>query len=80
MAKDLGFHGKSPPLDIGETKPLSLELILEHAVFFYKIVDDRLLLTVKPAGQGDYQQMEGLYDVVHCPNRLSVILFDNNTI
>jgi hypothetical protein len=31
-AKHLGSHGKSPPLSIGEPKPLPLELFLEHTV------------------------------------------------
>jgi len=37
---------------------------------------------VKPALQGDYQEMERLYGVCHCTNNLSVILilFDNNVI
>jgi len=35
---------------------------------------------VKPACPGDNQQMERFYDVAHCPNRLSVILPDNNII
>jgi len=34
---------------------------------------------VKPAGLNDYQEVEGLYDMDHCTNRLSVKLFDNNT-
>jgi len=34
---------------------------------------DVLLVPVEPAGQGDYQQMKWLYDVAHCPNRLSVV-------
>ena len=35
---------------------------------------------VKPAGQGDYREVEGLYGMGHCTNRLSVILLDNNII
>ena len=23
----------------------------------------------KPTGQGDYEEVEGLYDVIHCANR-----------
>jgi len=34
----------------------------------------------RPAGQGNCDEVEGLYDVAHCTNRLSVILFDNNII
>jgi hypothetical protein len=65
-AKDLGFHGQSYPLFVVEPKPLSFELFLEHVVLFDEIVDDRLLLAVKPAGQGNYEEMERLYDVCHC--------------
>ncbi|MEN8106702.1 MAG: hypothetical protein ABFS22_01705 [Pseudomonadota bacterium] len=78
--KDFGFHGQSYPLFVGEPKPLPFELILENTVLFYKIVDDPLLVAVKPAGQGNYEEVEGLYDRGHCANRLSVILPDNNII
>ena len=37
-------------------------------------------MAVNRAGQGDYQQMERLYDVGHYTNRFSVILPDNNII
>jgi hypothetical protein len=47
---------------------------------FDDIVDDRLLMAVKSADQSDYEEMESLYDVCHCTNRLSVILLDNNII
>ena len=59
-AKDFGFHGQSYPLFVGEPKPLSFELLLENTVLFDEIVDDRLLLSVKPAGQGNYKEVEGL--------------------
>jgi hypothetical protein len=65
---------------VSEPKPPSFELLLEYTVLFDEIVDDVLLVPVEPAGQGDYQQMKWLYDVAHCPNRLSVILPDNNII
>ena len=35
---------------------------------------------VKPAGQSNYEEMERLYDIDHCTNRLSVIFCDNNII
>jgi hypothetical protein len=47
---------------------------------FDEIIDDRLLVAIKLAGQGNYEEMEGLYDMGHCQNRLSVILFVNNII
>jgi len=34
----------------------------------------------KRAGQGDYEEVEWLYDMGHCTNRLSVLLCDNNII
>jgi len=78
--KHLGFHGQSYPLFVGEQKPLSFELILEHTVLFDETIDDRLLLAVKPAGQSNYEEMEGLQNIWHFANRLSVILIDNNII
>jgi hypothetical protein len=56
----LGFHGQSYPLFVGEPKPLSFELLLENTVLFDEIVDDRLLVSTEPAGQGDYEEVEGL--------------------
>jgi hypothetical protein len=40
-------------------------LILEDTVLFDEIVDNRLLVAVKPAGQGDYEKVEGMYDIDH---------------
>ena len=56
--KHLGLHGQSYPLLIGESKPLPFELILEHTILFDEIVDDRLLLAVKPACQVDYKEVQ----------------------
>ncbi len=58
----------------------SFELILGYTVLFDDIVDDRLSLAVNPAGQVHYEEMEALYDMCHCTNRLSVILSDTNII
>ena len=41
--KHLGLHGQSYPLFVGEAKPLPFELLLEHTVLLYKIVDHCLL-------------------------------------
>jgi hypothetical protein len=38
------------------------------------------LLAVKPAGQRNYEEVEGLYDRGHCQNRLAAILSDKNII
>jgi hypothetical protein len=49
----LGLHGQSYTLFIREPQLLSIELFLENTVLLYKIVDDRLLTSTKPAGQCD---------------------------
>ena len=79
-AEDLGLRGQSPTLIVGELKPLSFELILEDSILFHEIVNDRLLMAIKSSGKSDYQEMERLYNVCYCNNRLSVILFDYNSI
>ena len=43
-------------------------LLSKNTIPFYKVVDDRLLAAVKPTGQGDYEEVEGLFDVIHCAN------------
>jgi hypothetical protein len=58
--QQLGLHGQTYPLFIGESKTLPFELLLENTVLFYKIVDDRLLVPTEPSGQGDYEEVEGL--------------------
>jgi hypothetical protein len=67
-------------LFVGEPKSLPSELLLEHTVLLDEIIDDHLLLAVKSACQGDDKEVERLYSVYHCTNRLSVIIFDNNII
>jgi len=59
-AKNFCFHGQSYPLFIREPKALSIKLILENTVFFNQIVDNGLLVAIKPAGQGDDQKLEGI--------------------
>ena len=65
--KDPGFPGQSYPLFVGEPKPPSFELILENTVLFDEIVDDRLLVVVKPADQGNNEEVEG--NSPRTPNR-----------
>ena len=50
---------------VGEPKPLSYKLLLENTVSFDEIVDDRLLVVVKPTGQHNYKEVEVLYDMCH---------------
>ena len=50
----------------------------ELLVLFDEVVDDHLLVAVKPAGQGNYDEVERLYGVCHCTNNLAAIFFDNN--
>ncbi|MEA2080245.1 MAG: hypothetical protein U9P00_10390 [Pseudomonadota bacterium] len=57
-AKDFGFHGQPYPLFVSKPKPLSFELLLENTVLFDEIVDNRLLVAVKPTGQSDYEEVE----------------------
>jgi hypothetical protein len=47
-------------------------------VLFDEIVDDRLLVTIYPAGQDNYEEVEGLNYSGHCMNILPVVLPDNN--
>jgi len=49
-------------------------------VLFDETAGDSLLMAVKPAGQGNYQEADRLYDMGHCTNRLSVNLRSNNII
>ena len=56
----LRLRGQPYPLRIGESKPLPLQLLLEHRVLLDKIVDDRLLVPTEPGGQGDYEKVERL--------------------
>lgn len=78
--QQLGLHGQSHPLFVGEQKSPSSELLLEDAVLLDEIIDDHLLLAVEPAGQSDYKALERLYSVFHCTSRLSATVFDNKII
>ena len=69
MTQHIGHHGLAYPLFVGEPKPLSFELLLEHTVLFYKIIKDCLLLAVKSACQGDYKEVEGLMFAHSIENR-----------
>ena len=57
-----GLHGQSHPLFVREPKSLSSELFLEYTVLLDEIIDDHLLLAVKPAGQRNDEEVEGLYE------------------
>ena len=63
---DFSLRGQSYALFVSEPKTLSIKLILGNTIFFDQIVDDCLLLAVEPAGQGDGQKLEIIYDVRHC--------------
>jgi hypothetical protein len=43
-------------------------LLSKNTIPFYKVGDDLLLAAVKPIGQGDYEEVEVLFDVIHCAN------------
>jgi len=53
---------------------------MKNTVLFDEIAGDRLLMAVKPAGQGDYEEVGELNYMDHCTNRLSSNLSDNNII
>jgi hypothetical protein len=55
-------------------------LLIENTALFDEIIDDRLLVAVKPANQRHNEEMERLYNRCHSSNRLSVILPNNNII
>ena len=59
-AKDFGLRGQSPALIVCEPKTLSFKLFLKDTILFDEIFDARLLMAVKPSGEGDYQEMERL--------------------
>jgi hypothetical protein len=42
---------------VKQTSPF-FKLCLEHTVLLDEIIDDRLLLAVEAAGQGDYKEMK----------------------
>jgi hypothetical protein len=64
----VGLQGKSPPLFVGQPKPPCFKLILKNTVLFDEIAADRLLMAIKPAGQGNYEEMKGLVNTGHCTN------------
>jgi len=43
-------------------------------------LEHRLLVALKPVVQGNYEEPNGLYDMVHCANRLSLIYHYKNII
>ena len=53
-------HGKPSPLRVGQSKSSSTELLLEDAVLFAEIVDDRILLACDPTGHGGYEDLPRL--------------------
>ena len=57
-----------------QSYPLSIKL----TVFFNQITDNGLWVSLKPAGQGDDQKLEGMFDVRHCLKRLPTTVFDNS--
>ena len=54
-----------PPLIIGQAELLATELLLENAVFFLKVFDDRILLTGDPTGHSSDEDLPGLKDGGH---------------
>jgi hypothetical protein len=59
------LHGESATLIIGQSESSAAELLLEDSVFLVEILDDRILLTGDPAGQGCNEDLPGLKDDGH---------------
>ncbi len=64
-ADRLAANGKPSPLRVGQSKSSSTELLLEDAVLFSKIVDDRILLAGDPTGHGGYEDLPGIEHRCH---------------
>ena len=54
----LRAFGETPPLNIGEAKAPSNQLLSEGSVLFLEIVDHVLLSPIHPAGQNQCQELK----------------------
>ncbi len=64
-ADRLAANGKPSPLGVSQSKSSSTELLLEDAVLFAEIVDDRILLAGDPTGHGGYEDLPGIEHRCH---------------
>ncbi len=53
----LAFHREPSSLVIGEAETLATELAFEDAVLLDEVINDILLVTVDPAGDGDQKEL-----------------------
>ncbi len=58
----LAAHSEPATLIIGQPESSSTELLFEDEVLLSEILDDRILLTADPAGQGSNKDLPGLKD------------------
>ena len=64
-SESLAAHGKPSALRVGQPKTLPPELLLEDAVFFSEILDDRILLASNPTGHRGYEDLPWLENGRH---------------
>ncbi len=57
-AEELGFASRPDSLGVGKSLGFAAQLFEENAIFLLEEFDDRLLLSVHPAGDGNKQELE----------------------
>ena len=55
---ELGFASKSDSLGVGKAPGFAAQLFEENAIFLLEEFDDRLLVSVHPAGDGNKEELE----------------------
>src|SRR5262249_46697277 len=53
-----GFAGQANPLNFGKASGLTSKLLQEDSILFLKILDDRLLVAVYPAGDHEKEDLD----------------------
>ena len=64
-SNSLAPHRKSSALSVGQSKSSATELLLQDSVLLAEIIDDRILLTADPAGQGGNEDLPRLENGRH---------------
>jgi len=57
-AEELGFASKPESLGVGKAPGFAAQLFEENAIFLLEEFDDRLLVSVHPAGDGNKEELE----------------------
>ncbi len=57
-ADELGFASKPDSLSVGKAPGFATQLFEENAIFLFEEFDDRLLVSVHPAGEGNKEELE----------------------